>query len=241
MSDGEELVVEGGPLRSNRDTLKKREYYGKHLIISNEERQSEYSKETTQPVAYSGPSPSRLTQYSFKHSRRETGNFPSSIAIASNSSLPLATSREFSFRSVTECKSGPLTFGENMFIECTLLKNNILLLRDALLNSNVEVSILQSIVDNIQKANDVLNSKICVQLNEILKELHERTVRESLTNDGVSNLGHTNPISSILPFTPTAMHPYPPPFYFHQFKQFDRPPVDVSELSFSSYSTQSAH
>jgi signal recognition particle GTPase len=243
MSESEKLVVDGelvfSALRSHQDTLKKREYYGKHLITNNKERHSEYAEEAIQPVTYPGPShltPCRSKQLIF---RRET--VPSSIAMGSNSTVPLATSRAFSFRSVIECNSGPLTLGENMFIECTLLKNNVLLLRETLLNSNIEVSTLQTLVEDINKAKDAINKKISVQLNEILKELHEQIVRKSFSNDRASNLEHTNTLSSLLPFTPTAMHPYPPPFYFHQFKQFDRPPVVVPESSFSPYSTQSAH
>ena len=245
MSENEEPIADAEPalsvLNFHRDTLKKREFYGKNSVSNKERWLSESVKETTQPVTYLGPS-SHPTPRSTKQpiSRRETVSFPSSFTTPSSSHQFAATP---SFSSRSEGKTDPLAFGENMYVECTLLKNNALLLRDALRNSNLEVAVLRALIEDVRNAKDALNKNISAQLSVILEELQERIGREQgPTNVRVSSVAHPNPFnpnlgfSSQFPFTPTAIHPYPPPFYFQHMHE----PL-VSESGFTPYSTQTAH
>lgn len=147
---------------------------------------------------------------------------PAAAAAAAASALGAGLTS--SFRShLPDCKPHPVIFGENIFIECSLLKSNLLLLKDALSNPNLAVVDLQTLIHDVRRAKEVLVEQVSLPLIDIQRELQEKISLEH----AASVLHATNPMVPVyslhefrttLPNVttpPSASNPYPSHLYLY--------------------------
>lgn len=241
MSGSVEMAAEGASFQSSHrePSYKKREVYEK-LMAS---RKSPLDVPASGPVAMhpagsgsSNPGPSsqltppaasRLSRPSAtKRDCTPAASFhltaPSAVGAAATptTSLPLPPRSS----SLAACKPHPVIFGENIFIECSLLKSNVFLLKEALLNATLADAELHAITDDVRTAREILNEKVTLPLTEIQKKLQDQISREQVStiHSTTTTTATTQPspaygqdYSPTLPLTPTALHPYPSHLYVY--------------------------
>lgn len=259
MSESEELIVVDGPSvfqqPSTQATFKKRELYEKALAA----RSSKNAVATDLSMSSSEPGPSTQLASSTERSTttavtsvatsvlrtarhhsagpKRDANPVTSFPSAVSSAGPQLAMSSYPFRAAAaaaaapECKPHPIIFGENIFIECSLLKSNVLLLREALLNPNLQAMDLQAITDDIRKAKEVLVEKVCLPLSDIQRTLQEQMSREHVaamqsaahTGSVYGSLGHdlaaAAAAAASLPLAPSALHPYPSHLYLYPVQE----------------------
>lgn len=272
MSESEELIVVDGPtasaFQSHREaTFKKRELYEKSMAArkhfptdlsltsaatsAGEAGPSTQLPSTTSAAATSTTSTAlRAARHSMakRDSNPAATSFPSSVQQLAMSSYPF---RPAPASALAECKPHPIIFGENIFIECSLLKSNVLLLREALLNPNLTPVDLQAITDDIRKAKEVLVEKVCLPLSDVQRTLQEQMSREHVAAVAMQSAAHTSSVYSSLghelanlPLAgPSALHPYPSHLYLYPVQEpaGERRSAPGSDASCAPFSAQPAH
>lgn len=269
MSESEELIVVDGPSASafqphREATFKKRELFEKSMAARKSYATDLSLPGTSTQLTSTTPSSSSAASTSAaaaaptsvatsvlrtarhpapKRDSNPVTSFPSAVSGAA----PQLAMSSYPFRPQAECKPHPIIFGENIFIECSLLKSNVLLLREALLNPNLQAIDLQAITDDIRKAKEVLVEKVCLPLTDIQRTLQEQMSREhaaamqSAHTNSVYSLGH-DLASANLPLAPSALHPYPSHLYLYPVQEplSERRPA-VPDASCAPFSAQPAH
>lgn len=222
------------------NSYKKREVYEK-LVASKKTPNAEAPSSiaaVVQSLDNPGPSSNLTASFSSRSSRqsaakREINSTPAALlTLNGQSSVPPL------FRShVSDCKPHPVIFGENIFIECSLLKSNLLLLKEALLNSNLANIDLQTLTNDVRKAKEILVEQVSLPLNDIQRELQQQISQEQAA------FHSTNPVPvyslhefrTSLPVTPTPSQPYPSHLYLYPVTE----PLADRRLSLGISSDQS--
>lgn len=251
MSLNEELNADDrpSPFQIHRqNSYKKREVYEKLVasrkIPSVDGASSSASSIMAQSIDNSGPS-SLPTQFMSRPSRQSAAKREnnSSSTLGSNGPPTVTSSLR---TNQSDCKPHPVIFGENIFIECSLLKSNLLLLKEALSNPNVAAVDLQTLTNDVRKAKEVLVEQVSLPLNDIQRELQEQISQER------SAFFSANPVPvyalhefrTNLPSTPTASHPYPSHLYLYPVTDQltdRRNPLSIADQSCVPYNAQPAH
>ncbi len=238
MSENEELTVDDGPPRSafqfhREGSYKKREVYEKLVAAKKNPVNDGASSSSIMAQSQSNPGPSSLPTQPVSRPPRQcsalkresnstsamlnvTGHpFLSVPFLPSSSSLHHSHQLPSSFRwDVSDCKRPlPAIVGENMFIECSLLKSNILLLKDALANPNMSSSDLQVLANEVKKAKDLLVEKVLLPLDDVQRELQDQISKERAVFHGI----HAKNLFDFrnLPLAHTASNPYPSQLYLY--------------------------
>lgn len=256
MSENEKSTVDDGhrhPVSAfqlhRESSYKKREVYEKLVA----------SKKT--PVVDGAPSSSIMAQSvgnpgpsSLQASLVSRPSRQSAAKRESNSSLTSAmlslngppTSSSFA-SNLPDCKPYSLLLGENILVECSLLKRYLLLLKDALSKPDLSVVELQTLTHDVRKAREVLVEKVAVPLNDFQRELQEQISHEHIQSAIVGppvHSFHELRNSLLLPPTPTATHPYPSHLYMYPGSEQltdRRNPLGITDQSCVPYNAQPAH
>ena len=266
MSENEELTVDDGPPASafqlhRESSYKKREVYEKLVASKKIPFNDGASSSSIMAQSVSNPGPSSLPNQSVSRpprqsaAKRDSNSTSSMLSVTghpflsvpflpSSSSLQHSHQLPASIRwEVSECKRPlPAIVGENMFIECSLLKSNILLLKDALSNPNMAVSDLQILANEVKKAKDLLMEKVSLPLDDIQKELQDQISNEHAVFHAKNLFDFRT-----LPLTHTAANPYPSQLYLYpdteQLPERRVPHAipDPSCIPSPPYNAQSAH
>lgn len=269
MSESEELIVVDGPsvrqqppppppTTTHQATFKKRELYEKALAARKNASGAHEPGPSTQLAASSSATgtvtsvATSVVRTARQHSApKRDANPATSFPSAVSSAGPQLAMSGYPFRPAAECKPHPIIFGENIFIECSLLKSNVLLLREALLNPNLQAMDLQAITDDIRKAKEVLVEKVCLPLTDIQRTLQEQMSREhaaamqSAHTSSVYSLGHdlaAAAAAASLPLAPSALHPYPSHLYLYPVQEpLAERRAPAPDASCAPFSAQPAH
>lgn len=135
-----------------------------------------------------------------------------------------------------ECLPNPVTFGEHLYLECTILKNNLLLLREALGRHNgsgLEMPELFHVLEDIRRAKEELDRKVSRPLGDLKDELDRRLThhRQAAASAAAAAAAPTDPRVLRTPFTasahfiPTQLHPFPPHYFASLWTPAGPPPT----------------
>ncbi|XP_046636292.1 uncharacterized protein LOC124314999 [Daphnia pulicaria] len=257
MSENEEelTVDDGHPVSAfqlhRESSYKKREVYEK-LVASKKTTVVDGASSSSimaQSVGNPGPTSSSSSLQASLVSRPSR---QSAAKRESNSSMTSAmlslNGPPSSFASnLPDCKPYSLLLGENILVECSLLKRYLLLLKDALSKPDLSVVELQTLTHDVRKAREVLVEKVAVPLNDFQRELQEQISHEhihsAIAGPPVHSF-HELRNSLLLPPTPTATHPYPSHLYMYPGSEQltdRRNPLSITDQSCVPYNAQPAH
>lgn len=257
MSENEEelTVDDGHPVSAfqlhRESSYKKREVYEK-LVASKKTTVVDGASSSSimaQSVGNPGPTSSSSSLQASLVSRPSR---QSAAKRESNSSMTSAmlslNGPPSSFASnLPDCKPYSLLLGENILVECSLLKRYLLLLKDALSKPDLSVVELQTLTHDVRKAREVLVEKVAVPLNDFQRELQEQISHEhihsAIAGPSVHSF-HEIRNSLLLPPTPTATHPYPSHLYMYPGSEQltdRRNPLSITDQSCVPYNAQPAH
>ncbi|KAI9565696.1 hypothetical protein GHT06_009487 [Daphnia sinensis] len=263
MSESEELTVDDGhPVSAfqlhRESSYKKREVYEK-LVASKKTPIADGASSSSimaQSVGNAGPSVSHAVA---RPSRQSAAKRESSSSLTPAMLSLNGPPTSFS-PNLADCKPYSILLGENILVECSLLKRYLLLLKDALSKPDLSVVELQTLTHDVKKAREVLMEKVAVPLNDFQRELQEQIPHEHVafhsSNSGgppfhsVNSAGppvhsfHELRNSLLLPLTPTATYPYPSHLYVYPYPEQltdRRNPVGITDQSCVPYNAQPAH
>lgn len=257
MSESEELTVDDGhPVSAfqlhRENSYKKREVYEK-LVASKKIPVAEAASSSSimaQSTGNAGPSQAVARPSRQSAAKRESNSSLTSAMLSLNGPSTSFTSN------LADCKPYSILLGENILVECSLLKRYLLLLKDALSKPDLSVVELQTLTHDVKKAREVLLEKVAVPLNDFQRELQEQIPHEHVafqSNSGPSfhsvNSGapvhsfHEFRNSLLLPLTPTATYPYPSHLYVYPYPEqlTDRRNQGIADQSCVPYNAQPAH
>lgn len=253
---GVEQSIDAGPSKRavNGSFQKKREFYGKghhhHVAVRPEamagppSSSSSSSPPTPLPPPPQPPPPPPPPVLS-PSPRRPVEPVPSN---SSNRRLGYIYHPPLS--SLGHLKPDSVTFVEHLYLESTVLKNNLLLLQQAL-TKGIDVRDLFVLREDIHRAKDELDRGVCATLGDVQRELERRLQQRQSRRPPPSSpfvpppplpppsLGPV-PNQQPFPFTPTALHPFPPLYWPAPPPPLTTLPVFSTSSSTTSSSSSSA-
>lgn len=256
MSDeSEEVNVDDGPSKPTTPLVrnvfqKKREFYGKTHHKS-QPSSSAQEKETPSSPNIPDPSPSSAPL-------APSPSKPAAPSLWQLPDRPPRTARQVqqqqqqqllpgpwtlgSFLKTTDVRPCPQVFGEHLTTVCTVLKNNLVLLKQELvsLQPKLELRDLFVILEDIRRAKEELDRRVSRPLVDVQTELERRIAAGQLAVATSHNISGRHTINGALvpnfptghhhfPFTPTPLHPFPP-FSYLSAPQWPPPAGQPFEL-----------